>query len=212
MIPVLETPRLWLRPLELADAEQVQQIFPKWEIVKHLANHVPWPYPPDGALLYYRDNALPAMERGEEWHWTLRIKNQPEQLIGVIALFHNGQNNRGFWLGLPWQRQGLMTEAVEAVTAFWFEELGMTTLRAPKAVANIGSCRISEKTGRRLVETKESDYVSGRLPTEAWEITAEEWRAHQQKTPITRGANKDRLAVRIPCRKLDGTVPFPRER
>jgi [ribosomal protein S5]-alanine N-acetyltransferase len=29
----------------------------------------------------------------------------------------------------------------------------------------------------RLVSTSEQDYVSGRLPSETWEITAEEWRA-----------------------------------
>jgi hypothetical protein len=29
----------------------------------------------------------------------------------------------------------------------------------------------------RLVGTREKDYVSGRLPSEIWEITAEEWRA-----------------------------------
>jgi len=49
MTPVLQTTRLILRPLELADAEQVQIIFPHWEIVRYLANRVPWPYPPDGA-------------------------------------------------------------------------------------------------------------------------------------------------------------------
>ena len=31
----------------------------------------------------------------------------------------------------------------------------------------------------RVVETKEGDYVSGRLLTEVWEITAEEWRASE---------------------------------
>jgi ribosomal-protein-alanine N-acetyltransferase len=45
----------------------------------------------------------------------------------------------------------------------------------PKAVENVGSRRISEKTGMRVVEMKESEYVSGRLQTEVWEITAEEW-------------------------------------
>jgi hypothetical protein len=32
----------------------------------------------------------------------------------------------------------------------------------------------------RVIETYESDYVSGRLPTEMWEITAEEWRAKRK--------------------------------
>jgi ribosomal-protein-alanine N-acetyltransferase len=181
MFPSLETKRLWLRPLELADAAQVQQIFPKWEIVRLLTRQVPWPYPPDGALHFLREVALPAMERGEQWHWTLRLKTQPETIIGGIALFRDGENNRGFWLDLSWQRRGLMTEAVEAVTRFWFEELGMPALRAPKAAANVASCRISAKTGMRLIETKESDYVSGRLPTQVWEITAEEWRVRNPR-------------------------------
>ncbi len=66
MIATLETPRLWLRPLELADAEQAQVLFSHWEIVRYMSRVVPWPYPPDGAYTWYRDHALPAMERGEE--------------------------------------------------------------------------------------------------------------------------------------------------
>jgi [ribosomal protein S5]-alanine N-acetyltransferase len=176
MIPILETPRLILRPLELADADQVQQLFPCWEVVRYLAKRVPWPYPPDGALTYYRDIALPAMDRGVEWHWTLRLKSSPEQVIGGIALMKARDENRGFWIGVPWQRQGLMSEACEVVTDFWFETLGLAVLRAPKAVVNVASRRISEKLGGRVVITEERDYVSGRFLTEVWEITAEEWR------------------------------------
>lgn len=49
MIPALETEWMWARSVRLEDAEQVQKIFPQWEIVKHLGAVVPWPYPPDGA-------------------------------------------------------------------------------------------------------------------------------------------------------------------
>jgi RimJ/RimL family protein N-acetyltransferase len=180
VVPALETARLILRPLELADAEQVQKLFPKWEIVQFLANRVPWPYPEDGALTYYRDDALPAMARGDQWHWSLRLKSDPDQLIGSVALLKSEGDNRGFWLGLPWQRQGLMSEAVDAVTGYWFDVLGFLVLRAPKAIANTGSRRISEKQGMRVVAVEERDYVSGRLPAEIWEITAEEWRARQR--------------------------------
>ena len=68
LTPTLETTRLLLRPLELADAPQIQALFPNWEIVRHLAAQVPWPYPADGAYRYIRDIALPAEERGEAWH------------------------------------------------------------------------------------------------------------------------------------------------
>ena len=179
MTPELATRRLLLRPLELADAEQVQMLFPHWEIVRYLANTVPWPYPPDGAFTYYRDQALPAVERGEEWHWTLRLKSAPEQVIGSIALLRKENNNRGFWLGLPWHRQGLMSEACEVVTDYWFDVLRSPVLRVPKAVVNTASRRISEKGGMRMVATEEREYVSGRLMTEIWEITAEEWRVRR---------------------------------
>jgi [ribosomal protein S5]-alanine N-acetyltransferase len=179
MTPPLETPRLLLRPLELADAAQVQLLFPHWEIVRHLAAQVPWPYPADAAYRFIRDVALPAVERGEAWHWTLRLKSNPGQLIGSIDLRKKENDNRGFWLGLRWQRQGLMTEACEAVTDFWFDTLHFPVLRAPKAVANVASRRISEKQGMRLVATEDRDYVSGRLPSEIWEIAAEEWRARK---------------------------------
>lgn len=179
-IPHLGTKRLLLRPLELADAAQIQAIFPQWDIVKYLQDKVPWPYPANGAETYCRDMALPAMARGEAWHWTLRLKNVPEALIGFVSLMKNEGENRGFWIDPRWQGQGLMSEACDAVTDYWFEVLGFSVLRVPKAVANEPSRRISARQGMRVVETAERNYVSGRLASETWEITAEEWRARKR--------------------------------
>jgi ribosomal-protein-alanine N-acetyltransferase len=174
MTPSLETPRLLLCPLALEDAKQTQSLFGQWDVVRYLNSRIPWPFPADGAFTFYRDVALPAAERGEEWDWTLRLKTAPEQIIGAIGLL-KGEVNRGFWLGLPWQGQGLMTESADAVTDYWFETLGFPVMRIPKAVENAASRRISEKQGMRVVAVEERDYVSGRLLTEIWEITAEEW-------------------------------------
>lgn len=181
MTPTLTTPRMVLRPLELADAAQAQLLFPHLEIVRYLAKGVPWPYPSDGAHTYYRDVALPAMKRGEAWHWSLRLKTSPDQMIGSIALLKGENINRGFWLGLPWQGQGLMSEAVDAVTDYWFEVLRFTVLRAPKAIANAPSRRISQKQGMRVIAREDHEYVSGTFLTEIWEITADEWRAHKSE-------------------------------
>lgn len=190
MVPVLTTNRLILRPLELADAAQAQLLFPHWEIVRYLTNKVPWPYPADGTYTYNRDVALPAMERGEAWHWTLRLKTNPEQMIGSIALLKSDKVNRGFWLALPWHGQGLMSEAAEAVTDYWFEVLKFPVLRVPKAVANTGSRRISEKQGMRVIAREEQDYVSGRFPSEIWEIRAEEWQIHKASSRLASGGKE----------------------
>ena len=174
--------RLLLRPLELADAEQIQAIFPHWEIVRFLKNVVPWPYPADGARNFCEEVALPQAERGESWHWTLRLKSAPEQMIGVINLRKSEQNNRGFWMGLDWQGQGLMSEACVWANDHWFSRLEFPVLRVSKAVGNLASRRISEKQGMRLVGTEMKDYVCGRLLSEKWEITAEEWQAWKART------------------------------
>jgi RimJ/RimL family protein N-acetyltransferase len=121
--------------------------------------------------------ALPAVERGEAWHWTLRLRESPHGLVGGISLRAGDRDNRGFWIGLPWQGRGLATEACASVTAFWFGTLGFPALRVAKATANETSRRISIREGMRLVRTVERDFVSGRLPAEEWEITAAEWRA-----------------------------------
>ena len=176
MTPDLETARLLLRPLKLEDARQTQTLFGQWEIVRDLAAYVPWPYPPDGSHNFYRDVALPAMERGEQWHWTLRLKTAPERIVGQISL-QIGETNRGFWMAPEFQGLGLMSEAVEMVTEYWFATLGMPVLRTAKAVRNAASSRISAKSGMRLLRVEGQNSVSGVQPTEIWEITAEEWQA-----------------------------------
>jgi [ribosomal protein S5]-alanine N-acetyltransferase len=180
IVPVLETSRLLLKPAELADAAQIQEIFPQWEIVKFLNAKVPWPYPPDGAMQYLSQLALPAMERGDEWHWTIRLKSVPERMIGFINLCKTSDENRGFWLDPKFQRRGYMKEACDAVTDFWFEELRMPILRSHKAIANEGSRKISERQGMRVAWAGDRTYVGGTFPSEMWEITAEEWRARKR--------------------------------
>lgn len=177
-MPSLETARLILKPVELSDAPPLQVLFPHWQIVKYLVNIVPWPYPSDGMEMFFRSVVLPRIERGEYWYWTLRLKTAPDQLIGALQL-NVGDDNRGFWLGLPWQGQGLMTEACNAATEYWFDVLGFPVMRVAKAIANTASRRLSEKQGMRVIGVEDRDYVCGRLSSEIWEITADEWRARR---------------------------------
>ncbi|MFT3965491.1 MAG: GNAT family N-acetyltransferase [Sphingobium sp.] len=173
--PPLETARLLLHPLELADADQIQRKFPHPEIVRFLHDNVPWPYPPDGALSYIEKLALPAIREGRAWHWTIRRKELPSDVIGLVSLMRQPDDNRGFWLVPEWQGQGLMREASDAATDYWFGPLGEAVLRVPKATANIASRAISAGSGMRVIWTGERDYVSGRHPAELWEITSDEW-------------------------------------
>lgn len=178
-LPTLHTERLLLKPLQLADADAIQRLFPQWEVVRYLDHRVPWPYPADGALIYVRDMALPAMHRGEEWHWMIRLGGEADGVIGSISLYDQPGNHRGFWLAPAWQGQGYMSEACAAVNRFWFQTLERPLMQVPKAIVNQGSRRISEREGMRCVGRDEGHFVSGVLPRETWELTREEWLARQ---------------------------------
>ncbi|MFY0479502.1 GNAT family N-acetyltransferase [Achromobacter marplatensis] len=180
--PALTTARLTLQPLGMDDADAIQRIFPQWEVVRFLADQVPWPYPDNGASDYIQHVALPAIRKGEQWHWTVRRLDAPGDLIGVVSLMDDdSHNNRGFWLDPAHHGKGYMTEASEAITAYWFTVLGKPLLRAPKAIANTGSRKISERGGMRVVGVEERGFVSGRQAAEIWEITRDEWLARRPR-------------------------------
>jgi RimJ/RimL family protein N-acetyltransferase len=101
-----------------------------------------------------RDVALPALEGGTAWHWSIRLRSEPQRIIGSAGVMDGDESNRGFWLGAAWQRQGLMSEVSEAITDYWFDVLQRNVLRVFKAIENSGSRRLSEKTGMRVVERR----------------------------------------------------------
>jgi ribosomal-protein-alanine N-acetyltransferase len=173
--PMFQTERLLLRPPGPSDIPRIQELFPHWEVVRFLSNHIPWPYPQDGAERFYRDIVFPAIERGDKWVWAICLRERADVLIGTVELRADRDEHRGFWLGAPWHGRGYMTETCQPVTDFWFNVLRQPTLVVGKAVANTASSRVSQKQNARLLGIEERDYVSGRLPTEVWELTRETW-------------------------------------
>ena len=161
--------------MQLEDAAALQAAFAEWEVVRYLTHHVPWPYPEGETLRYLREDALPAMDAGEEWHWTLRLRSDPHRVIGSACLMDETDNNRGFWLATPYQGLGLMSEACEVLNRFWFMTLGRPDMRVAKAAVNEASCRLSRAEGMRLIKRHEELFVCGKAEEQIWEITREEW-------------------------------------
>lgn len=176
----LSTARLLLRPLERADAAQIQQRFPHWEVVKYLNHKVPWPYPDNGARDFIEQTIEPEVNAHSMWAWSMREKHAPDTLIGVITLTLSATENRGLWVAPQWQGKGYATEACDAVTEFWFTTLKQPRLITRKCSANLASRKLSQHHGMRLVEQTLADYVSGpQQPTDIWEISREEWQRWQ---------------------------------
>lgn len=191
--PTLATPRLLLRPVVLTDAPAIQVHFANWNVIKHIGGKVPWPYPPDGAQTFLKEDALPRVNRGDAHVWAICLKATPGDLIGVIEfrLSPDADDHRGFWIAEPHWGKGLMSEAVEAVNRFVFEELGLDNFIEQNAANNPASRRLKEKSGGEFLSYRESTYLSGERRSEVWRLTRAGWLAAREKRPTPReGTNR----------------------
>ena len=180
--PTLETSRLILRPLALSDAPDIQREFGRWEIIQHLSVTGPWPYPKDGAAQFVRERLAFLQQHPENRTWVITLRTSDE-LIGLIDYMSEdtGAGNRGFWLGVPWQGKGYMTEAVEAVQDYLFFEQKIERIIVGNALNNPASRRIKEKTGAKWLGYHTFEHRDGESRAEQWEVTAEAWTAYRSQ-------------------------------
>jgi [ribosomal protein S5]-alanine N-acetyltransferase len=176
--PTLQTERLILRPLSLSDAPAIQRHFNNWNIIQHLAQVVPWPYPENGAETFIARELERVAEGQVIYNWMLVLRGGDGEAIGNIRLrpwADDPKGNRGFWLAERYWNQGLMTEAVTAVNDFAFRVLGVDVLHVCNAVANEASRRVKQKTGAEFVGYIEVPHHNGQSRSEHWKVTREKW-------------------------------------
>ena len=127
MDKIIETERLLLRPLRDSDGPEIATKINNYEISKNLAR-VPFPY------------TLADAEDFLDWAATLddrsafrviSIKQQPDELIGIISYDWSHDNQRaelGYWLLQKHWGKGLMTEAAHAMVELAFTHSGLEHL------------------------------------------------------------------------------------
>lgn len=150
----LETPRLILRRFTADDA---QAMFDNWANDADVCRYLTWL--PHGQV----ENTRALLERwaaGYEdagnYQWAIELKALGRP-VGSIGVGHFSERNLscevGYCMGKPWWGQGIMTEALRAVLAFLFEEVGMHRVEARHDPRNVGSGRVMEKAGMTLEGT-----------------------------------------------------------
>jgi RimJ/RimL family protein N-acetyltransferase len=180
-IPKFSTHRLLLKGVCEADAKFITKYFADYEVIRHLADSVPWPYPEKGAENYIRDIVLPNQGKGK-WTWGIFLKESPNEIIGCIDLWIDGKpENRGFWLARKHWNQGIMTEAMYPIIDFAFDDVGFEKLIVTNALGNIRSRKVKEKTACRLIDVTPCKFVDPKYTEqEVWELTREDWEQHKQ--------------------------------
>lgn len=174
--PTFNTRRLILRPVTPKDLPSYQKNFNDYEVIRYLADVVPWPYPENGVEDFYYKILLPKQGK-DYWHWGIFLNDDPNETIGGIDLWRNSTvDNRGFWLSRKHWGKGYMTEAVTRINDYAFHELGFEVLYFGNAVTNIGSHRIKEKTGAVLIGTRPFRFVDPSVnESEMWKLTKDIW-------------------------------------
>ncbi len=145
--PVLETPRLHLRPFVLADAPVVQRLAGAPEVADTTLL-IPHPYP-DGAAEQWIRTHPDSFANRRDAVWAITLRDTTE-LIGAISLAIDERDQRGelgYWLGVPYWGHGYMTEATAAVIEFGFTILDLHRIQARHFTRNPASGRVMQKLG-----------------------------------------------------------------
>lgn len=169
--PELATPRLYLRPFTARDDFRVELLAGERAVAEGCVL-IPHPYPPGLAARWIASHELAWREQGSVYY--AMTDREQGLLIGSISLIleerRTGIDDRslmivgqlGYWLGPAYWGQGLMTEAVSAVLALGFEELGMDRVEAWHTPENHASAKVMLKNGLRPCLEQEQQLPDGR--------------------------------------------------
>jgi len=147
MAPFLMTPRLTLRPLAKRDVDSVFAMMSDDETMRFWD----WPAFKDRETVAdIVDAQLDDMESGNALYWAVALT--PEgHAIGSCDLSdidrHHARAEIGFLFNRAHWRNGYAGEAMEAVTAFGFEDLNLKRLWARFHTGNLASQHLLERLG-----------------------------------------------------------------
>lgn len=143
----LETERLYLRPLTLADTDFVFQHFSDLAVTQYLMDEPPvTEYDQAQAIVqFYQD---PAGKNHNRW---VLIRKADQQLIGTCG-YHKWEKRYcraeiGYDLAPAAWGQGYMTEALRIVIQHGFARMGLNRIEALVYVANERSLRLLQRLG-----------------------------------------------------------------
>ena len=140
--PNLETNLLNLRRLNSADVDEILALRSNPEIMKFI------PRP----LMKTKEEALEFIaimdtniDTNTFINWAITTKEN-DQLIGMIGFYRMKPENYraevGYILSAEYHRQGIITEALQRVIQFGFEEMGLNSIEAVIDPENFGSEKV----------------------------------------------------------------------
>ena len=151
----IETERLILRPFAVKDA---QAMYRNWASDDEVTRFLTWPTHPSADVtqglleIWTADYVKP-----EHYQWAIVPKDKDDEPIGSIAVVQMNEQIRmahiGYCIGRKWWHQGIMTEALQAVMDFLFDEVGFERIEARHDPRNPHSGGVMKKCGMQYEGT-----------------------------------------------------------
>ena len=152
---MFETKRLIIRRFKMEDAFDIYESCNDFEVAKTTLG-IPWPYTIEMAEGWI-GKLGPREEAGSSYEFAICLKENPNKIIGCIALTDvNPKAKRaemGYWVNRKHWRKGIATEAAKFMINFGFDTLGLHSIIARYFDINPASGRVMEKSGMKYVGT-----------------------------------------------------------
>lgn len=169
----------WLKPLEMADAEEMFYLTVQNRF--HLKKWIPWlegiREVADSARFIAA--AIEQAKRNQGYHFGIWYKGKLAGTVGVHGInWANRKTTIGYWLAEGFQGKGLMTEAVAAyLDHFIFGAWKLNRCEIAAATGNVKSRAIPERLGFQLEGIiRSNEYLYDHYVDHAvYGLLAEEW-------------------------------------
>lgn len=144
----LETDRLRLRRFTADDAEAM---FHNWASDPEVARYLAWPaHPSVETSVAVLDEWVDNYAKTDHYNWAIELKDygQPIGSIGAVRVDDALQALEvGYCIGREWWGRGIVTEALDRLLEFFFDEVGAVRISALHLVGNPASGRVMQKSG-----------------------------------------------------------------
>lgn len=150
----IKTPRLILRPWADSDAETLYK-YAKDPAIGPIAG-----WPPHTSVENSLEIIRTVFASPETYAVTLRETGEPVGCCGIVSRpeeMAQGEAEIGYWIGVPHQGNGYITEAVNALADHCFNDLGLSALWISYADGNERSRRVAEKCGFTYQHTRHGE-------------------------------------------------------
>lgn len=153
----LQTPRLILRK---AVCEDAQAMFRNWASDPDVTKYLTWPtHENQETSRSVLDMWVRDYEKPDQYQWMIVLKEIGEPIGTISSVQHRddiGEFEIGYCIGKPWWHQGIMSEALTAVMAFLFGEVGANRIEAKHDTRNPHSGGVMRKCGMQYEGTSPS--------------------------------------------------------